>query len=93
MPRTAGSDHGERLTAGRPDSSQGVFETLRNRAGAVIEMTAHLQRLADSVAELYGCQLPGTLPQQLIDAARAVPTAGRLRVLAVPASPDGLRVT
>jgi para-aminobenzoate synthetase/4-amino-4-deoxychorismate lyase len=42
----------------RPDPALGVFETLLARDGELVLLAEHLERLAASVAELYGAELP-----------------------------------
>jgi para-aminobenzoate synthetase/4-amino-4-deoxychorismate lyase len=37
-----------------PDPALGVFDTLLVRDGVPVDLEAHLDRLADSVRELYG---------------------------------------
>jgi para-aminobenzoate synthetase/4-amino-4-deoxychorismate lyase len=71
----------------RPDPARGVFETVLVQDGKPVRLEQHINRLASSVAELYGVRLdPGTA----IRAQRAAATAGldrsRLRILA---GPDG----
>jgi para-aminobenzoate synthetase/4-amino-4-deoxychorismate lyase len=67
----------------RPDPARGVFSTMLVRDGAAVDLGAHLERLRDSVRELYGQDLPA-------DAERRTHAAGephrfaRLRLLVVP---------
>ena len=68
----------------RPDPSHGVFETLLIRNGRVQALTAHLDRLAASVSELYGARLPAHLAEQVLGSARSLTGAHRMRVDAVP---------
>lgn len=68
----------------RPDPSHGVFETLLVRSGRVQALTAHLDRLAASVGELYGATLPAHLREDVLSAARSLTGAHRMRVDAVP---------
>ncbi len=70
----------------RPDPVQGVFETLRVRDGVAQAAAAHLQRLARSVGELYGSQLPAELEAQLTARAAALTGEHRLRIDAAPAT-------
>ena len=42
----------------RPIAERGVFETLRVEGGEAVNLEAHLARLARSVRELYGAELP-----------------------------------
>jgi para-aminobenzoate synthetase / 4-amino-4-deoxychorismate lyase len=69
--------------AARPDPAQGVFSTMLVRGGEPVDVQAHLARLGDSVAELYGQGLPDDVEHRLRDAAAAHGLA-RLRVLATP---------
>jgi para-aminobenzoate synthetase/4-amino-4-deoxychorismate lyase len=85
--RTARSDQGT-----RPDPARGVFETLLVRDGSAIRAEAHLARLRRSVATLYDAHLPGDLGERTRTAAREARDA-RLRITAVPASPDPVEVS
>jgi para-aminobenzoate synthetase/4-amino-4-deoxychorismate lyase len=71
-----------------PKASHGVFETLLVSEGAPVELGAHLDRLAASVAELYGAELPSGVAQLIGEEAREL-RLGRLRVTVVPGD-DGL---
>ena len=75
----------------RPDPSAGVFETIAVADGAIQALHEHLERIENSVAELYGRHLPA----DSVDRARAaaLPLHGRhrMRIQARPA-PDGLTV-
>jgi para-aminobenzoate synthetase/4-amino-4-deoxychorismate lyase len=73
----------------RPDPAAGVFETLLVRDGRVVELDRHLQRLAASLAALYGRALPAGLDERIAAAARSLPGAGRVRV---DAGPGGVTV-
>ena len=75
----------------RPDPALGLFETMLVCDGQVQEPAAHLRRLAASVAELYGAELPRGLPIELQRRAAALTGEHRLRVDAIPA-PGGLRI-
>jgi para-aminobenzoate synthetase/4-amino-4-deoxychorismate lyase len=77
------------LAAGRrrPDPRAGVFETLRVRDGEAPRASAHLARLAASVAALYDAELPGDLAERVADAAARV--RGPAGALRVHARPDG----
>jgi para-aminobenzoate synthetase/4-amino-4-deoxychorismate lyase len=66
-----------------PRASQGVFETLLVSAGAPVELGAHLDRLAASVAELYGAGLPSGVARLIGEGASEL-RLGRLRVTIVP---------
>jgi para-aminobenzoate synthetase / 4-amino-4-deoxychorismate lyase len=54
----------------RPDPAQGVFETLLVRGGAPVELDAHLERMAASLAALYGTELPPGLAHEVRERAR-----------------------
>lgn len=73
------------MQPGPPDPSLGVFETLLARAGRVQALDAHLQRLSDSVAKLYGSTLPADLTERVRALAENDPRPRRLRVRAIPA--------
>lgn len=66
-----------------PDPRQGVFETMLVVAGVPLELAAHLDRLAASVATLYGAELPGDSGDRAREAAATEPL-GRLRLTVVP---------
>jgi para-aminobenzoate synthetase / 4-amino-4-deoxychorismate lyase len=71
----------------RPDPAGGVFETLLVEGGAGRDADGHLERLAASVAELYGTRLDPAAPALIAQAAASLRAArSRLRVLA---DPDG----
>ena len=72
--------------AARPDAERGVFSTMLVRDGTAVDLPAHLERLRDSVLELYGWELPERLEQDVREAARPYPLA-RLRALAFPGEP------
>jgi para-aminobenzoate synthetase/4-amino-4-deoxychorismate lyase len=67
-----------------------VFETLLVRGGRVHALDEHLARLASSVAELYGHDLPVDLPDAAAATAAALAAEYRLRISAIP-SGTGLR--
>jgi para-aminobenzoate synthetase/4-amino-4-deoxychorismate lyase len=78
----------------RPDPDRGVFETMRVEDGTVVAAQLHLQRLAASVAELYGLSLPAGIVVA-VEAAAAAAAAGdsgpvRLRLEARPQGRGGL---
>jgi para-aminobenzoate synthetase / 4-amino-4-deoxychorismate lyase len=67
----------------QPDPAHGVFETMLVRDGRPLELGAHLERLAASVARLYGVpDVPG-VEELVIDQARGM-RLGRVRVTATP---------
>jgi para-aminobenzoate synthetase/4-amino-4-deoxychorismate lyase len=65
--------------AERPDPDRGVFSTLLVRDGEAVDLLAHLERLRDSVRELYGRELPLDLQARAAGAARPHDLA-RLRI-------------
>jgi len=65
------------------DPARGVFETLLVLDGEAVEVDAHLGRLADSLAALFGIELPGDANIRVADRARPL-RRGRLRLTAVP---------
>jgi para-aminobenzoate synthetase / 4-amino-4-deoxychorismate lyase len=67
----------------RPDPGRGVFTTVLVRDGVPVDLPAHLDRLRDSVRELYGQALPDELEQEVRDATGPHALA-RLRLLASP---------
>jgi para-aminobenzoate synthetase/4-amino-4-deoxychorismate lyase len=69
--------------ASRPDPERGVFTTMLVRDGAAVDQPSHLERLRDSVLELYGQELSDGLERDVREAARPHALA-RLRVLALP---------
>jgi para-aminobenzoate synthetase / 4-amino-4-deoxychorismate lyase len=72
----------------RPDPGRGVFETLLVEDGAARYAEAHLERLATSVAELYGTRLDPDAPARIVQATAGSLSAPRSR-LRVLADPDG----
>lgn len=68
----------------RPDAAAGVFETLLVRSGRIQALVAHLARLAGSVRDLYGQELPAELHTVLPERAAALAGEHRLRVDVVP---------
>ncbi len=70
----------------RPDPARGVFETLRVRDGVAQAAAAHLERLARSVRQVYGQELPGELDGQVRARAAALTGEHRLRIDAAPAA-------
>jgi para-aminobenzoate synthetase/4-amino-4-deoxychorismate lyase len=84
------------LAAGRrrPDPRAGVFETLRVRGREAQRVAEHLERLAASIAALYGAELPEELAERLAAAAPELPGgAGALRVRARPHARGAVAVT
>jgi para-aminobenzoate synthetase / 4-amino-4-deoxychorismate lyase len=72
--------------ASRPDADRGVFSTMLVLEGAVVDLSAHLNRLRKSVAELYGRDLSDNFEHRVVAAARSHRRA-RLRIV-VPAEGD-----
>jgi para-aminobenzoate synthetase / 4-amino-4-deoxychorismate lyase len=72
----------------RPDPARGVFETLLVLGGVPVELERHLERLAASVAELYGAELPRDAGDRLRGGAAGLAT-GRIRLTLFP---DGDRL-
>jgi para-aminobenzoate synthetase/4-amino-4-deoxychorismate lyase len=73
----------------RPDSAQGVFETLLVRDGEPLELEAHLARLDASLAALFGATAPPTARELVVDGARGADLA-RLRLTVAPDAHDEL---
>src|SRR4051794_11794473 len=74
----------------QPDRSRGVFETLLVVEGEPVELKAHLNRLAQSLDEVYFQELPPHLEDKLRRAAAEIPL-GRLRCTLAPVE-DGLQL-
>jgi para-aminobenzoate synthetase / 4-amino-4-deoxychorismate lyase len=68
----------------RPDPRRGVFEALLVQDGRAVRRDAHLARLRASVVELYGMELPDSLPDRIDVAAAATEGRMRMRIDAVP---------
>ena len=66
----------------RPDPSLGVFETVLVQDGVAHHLDAHLERLAQSISELYGHEPPPDLESRVTTAAQARSSRRRLWVLA-----------
>ena len=75
----------------RPDPMAGVLETLLVRDGVAIAMDAHLARLADAAAALYGVVLPAALPALVRHTALEQGGPCRLRVLLDPTARSAFR--
>jgi para-aminobenzoate synthetase / 4-amino-4-deoxychorismate lyase len=67
-----------------PDRAQGLFETLLILDGEPVELEAHLDRIAASLAALFGAELPPGLAAEVRTRARGV-ALGRLRIDVDPA--------
>jgi para-aminobenzoate synthetase / 4-amino-4-deoxychorismate lyase len=77
--------------ASRPDPDRGVFSTMLVRNGTAVDLRAHLERLRDSVRELYGVRLPRHLERCVVAAAEPHRWA-RLRIVAGPRSAPEVEV-
>jgi para-aminobenzoate synthetase/4-amino-4-deoxychorismate lyase len=66
----------------RPDPGCGVFETVLVEQGRAVRLEAHIERLAESVRELYGVTLAPDLPARARTAAAQTAERSRLRILA-----------
>jgi para-aminobenzoate synthetase/4-amino-4-deoxychorismate lyase len=75
----------------RPDPSKGVFETMLVLAGRPVELEAHLERLASSVAGLYEARLPATTRTLVLEHAARL-EHGKLRISAVPGADDRIDI-
>jgi len=69
-----------------PDPARGVFETILVFENRPVELDAHLARLAASVRQLYGAELPDS--RELVIANARGGGLGRLRLNMTP-RPDG----
>jgi para-aminobenzoate synthetase / 4-amino-4-deoxychorismate lyase len=67
------------------DKSQGVFETMLAVGTRVFGLADHLERLAASTVELFGCAPPTDLPSRIVD--RLTFTSGKQRIR-LSARPD-----
>jgi para-aminobenzoate synthetase/4-amino-4-deoxychorismate lyase len=65
------------------DPGRGVFETMLVLAGRPVELDAHLERIAASLAALYGSPLPDEARSAVLERARNV-KHGKLRLTARP---------
>ncbi len=70
-------------TWSRPRPAAGVFSSLLVTAGETADLAAHLARLEESTRELYGKDLPASLPADLA-ACLARRPSGRLRITVRP---------
>lgn len=77
--QTANQNTSAMETLPTPDPSHGLFETLLVREGAPVELDAHLDRLADSLAVLFGTAPPVELAHEVRERARGI-ELGRLRI-------------
>ena len=67
----------------------GLFETLLVLDGEPVELEAHLERLAASLRELFGAELPAGLAVEVADGAQGIPL-GRMRI---DVDPKGAKAT
>src|SRR5215213_3915038 len=74
-----------------PDPAQGVFETTLVTGGRPVALDSHLARLAASLLELYGLELPDDAGTRVKEAARDV-ELGRLRLTVTPDGSTSVRV-
>ena len=79
------------LHGDRPDPALGVFETVLVEDGRPVALEQHLDRLAASVADLYGAALPPTVLAGAVAAAAEATACSRMRVLAD--ADGGVRIT
>ena len=90
---------GSRLTTGVDDrpapvpaglAAQGVFESILGQNGRVLRLADHLARLARSVRELYGAELPTDLVARILALAESSPAPRvALRIHARPVGSPG----
>jgi para-aminobenzoate synthetase/4-amino-4-deoxychorismate lyase len=72
-----------------PDPSRGLFETTLVAEGRPVELDAHLDRLAASVRELFGVDLPDSVRAEALREASGLPL-GRLRIDVAPGAGGAL---
>jgi para-aminobenzoate synthetase/4-amino-4-deoxychorismate lyase len=70
-----------------PDPARGLFETLLVLDGKPVELGAHLERLAASLGELFGAELPAGRAGKAAERARGLPL-GRMRIDVDPTGAD-----
>jgi len=68
----------------RSDPARGVFETMLVLGGEPVELAAHLDRIAASLAALYGGELPDTAADLVRERCAGLPL-GRVRLTVSPA--------
>jgi para-aminobenzoate synthetase / 4-amino-4-deoxychorismate lyase len=81
--QAAGMADANALAALTPRPSAGVFTSLRVTDGQTRGLADHLARLASTVRDLYGKDLPARLPADLAACLASAPT-GRLRITIRP---------
>lgn len=90
--QTGPSDHQVvKMDGPRPDPNLGVFETMLVLDGLPVELDAHLERLAASLAELFDLSAPSDA-RDLVFAAASDTRLGRLRLDVSPAQGNAVRV-
>ena len=78
----------------RPDPVMGVFDTMLVEHGRPVSLELHLQRLAESLNEVYGATLPPTLAAGVhMAAAEATSPDGRARLRIDVDADGGVRIT
>jgi para-aminobenzoate synthetase/4-amino-4-deoxychorismate lyase len=70
-------------TSPTPDPARGLFETLLVLDGEPVALDAHLDRLAASLATLFGAGLPPDLAESVAERARGL-RLGRMRIVVDP---------
>lgn len=73
-----------------PDPSRGLFETLLVAEGRPVELDAHFDRLAASVREVFGTELPDSVRADAVREASGL-ELGRVRIDVAPGA-DGVLV-
>ncbi|MBV8217771.1 MAG: chorismate-binding protein [Solirubrobacterales bacterium] len=81
------------LHGDRPDPALGVFETVLVEDGRPVALEQHLERLAASVAELYGATLPPTVRAGAVAAAAAAGVTARSRMRVLADTDGAVRIT
>jgi para-aminobenzoate synthetase/4-amino-4-deoxychorismate lyase len=66
-----------------PDPAEGVFETTLVASGRAVAVEAHLERLAASLSDLYGMELPADAERLICEGAQGT-ALGRLRLTVAP---------
>jgi para-aminobenzoate synthetase/4-amino-4-deoxychorismate lyase len=74
--------------ASRPDPGRGVFSTMLVVDGAVVDLSAHLDRLRTSARVLYGRDLAAELERRVVEAAQPHRRARLRVVVAAEAEPE-----
>jgi para-aminobenzoate synthetase/4-amino-4-deoxychorismate lyase len=69
----------------KPDPAQGIFETMLVVRGEPVDPEAHLGRLASSLSEMYGVDLPGDTRRTVAERAAGL-ELGRVRLTFAPPS-------